>query len=138
MAQQGGFGVKLKITPPAGVATIVAHLLDIGFPEFSKFIAESTGHDSPGGYYEAIASGKRRVQPFTATIGWDIALATHQAMVDAFDSNLPLTFSVEDPLGLEVISFSGHVEKVNRMTKQEDTYKAEVTIHPTGTPSITP
>ena len=30
-----------------------------GFPEFMNYVAESTGHDSSGGYYEAVATGKK-------------------------------------------------------------------------------
>lgn len=135
MAQQGGFGLTAQIDV-SGTPTTIVHLIDMDVPEFTKFIAEMTGHDSAGGYYEAVDTGKRRVQPFPVTLGWDAAEATHAAILAAFNGTTAVTFSVEDPNGDETISFECFVEKVKRVLKQEDGYKCEVTIHPTGQPTI--
>ena len=135
MAQQGGFGLDVQIDVSASLAALV-HVLDMDLPEFTKFIAEMTGHDSPSGYYEAVDTGKKRLQPFSVTLGWDSAASSHAAVLTAFNAAAPVTFSVADPAGDEVISFECLIEKVKRMAKQEDGYKAEVTIHPTGAPTI--
>jgi hypothetical protein len=134
MAAQGGYGVPLKIN--TGSLTTIVGVTDVDFPEFMNYVAESTGHDSSGGYYEAVATGKKRVQPFPATLNWDTAEATHAAIVTAFDAGTAVGMSIEDPDGDEVISFSAIVEKIGRVSRQEDRYYAVVTFHPTGAPSI--
>lgn len=134
MTRQGGFGAVLKIGSPLAA---VAHVEDFEFPEFEKVLAEITGHDSPGGYAEHIATGKRRLNEFTCTLIWDKSTATHTAMVAAFDSDAAVPMSAEDPDGSEVIAFSAHVNKIGRISEQEEGYKAEVTIQPTGQPNIT-
>lgn len=135
MAAQGGYGVVLKIN--TGSLTAVTGVTDVDIPEFMNYIAESTGHDSSGGYYQAVATGKKRVQPFPATLNWDTAEATHAAIVTAFDAGTPLGMSIEDPDGDEVIAFSAIVEKIGRVSRQEDRYYAVVTFHVTGAPTIT-
>lgn len=136
MAVQGGYGVVLKIMVSTTL-TAVANLKDIDFPKFTKFVAESTAHDSTSGYYTAVATGKRRLEPFTATLGWDDSDTTHAAIVTAFDSDAAVSMSIEDPGGAEVIAFSAHIEAISRIAKQEDEYVAEVSIHPTGAATIT-
>lgn len=135
MAQQGGFGLDVQIDVSGSLAALV-HVLDMDLPEFMKFVAEMTGHDSPGGYYEAVDTGKKRVQPFTVTLGWDAGASSHAAVLAAFNSTTPVTFKVADPAGDEEISFECHIERVKRIAKQQEGYKAEVTIHPTGQPTI--
>lgn len=132
---QGGFGVVLKIDISATLTAIV-DILEVDFPKFTKFIAESTGHDAASGYYEATATGKRRLQPFGLTVAWDSAAATHAEIVNAFDADTAYPMSIEDPDGDEVISFSAHIEEIERMGDQEDVFKAEILVHPTGAPSI--
>jgi len=136
MTVQGGYGVVLKIMVST-VLTAVANLKDIDFPKFTKFVAESTGHDATNGYYTAVATGKRRLEAFNATLGWDDSDTTHAAIVAAFDSDAAVSMSIEDPSGNEVIAFSAHIEAIGRIAKQEDEYVAEVTIHPTGSATIT-
>ena len=136
MAEQGGFGVVLKIMVSTTL-TAVAHVLDVDFPRFRKYIAESTGHDATDGYYEAIATGKRRIEPFTVRLAWDSDNSTHAAMVTAFGSDAAVSMSIEDPEGDEVISFSAHIEAIGRIARQEDVVQAEVLIHPTGKATIT-
>lgn len=131
MAEQGGFGVVLKIMVSTTL-TAVANLMDVDFPRFMKFISESTGHDQADGYYEAVATGKRRVEPFRAVLAWDTSETTHSAMVTAFDSDAAVSMSIEDPAGDETISGTAHIEAIGRVSRQEDTYQAEVEIHPTG------
>lgn len=135
MAAQGGFGVPLKIN--TGSLTTIVGVTDVDIPEFINYIAESTGHDSSGGYYQATATGKKRVMPFPATINWDTAEATHAAIVTAFDAGTAVGMSIEDPDGDEVIAFSAIVEKIGRVSRQEDRYYAVVTFHVTGAPTIT-
>jgi hypothetical protein len=132
---QGGFGVILSIDVGT-VLTAVTKVMDVGFPEFEKILAESTAHDSAGGYYEAVATGKRKLNEFTCTLTWDTAQATHAAVVTAFDSDAAVSFSIQDPDGDETISFEGHIRTVGRIAEQEDVYKAEVAIAPTGQPTI--
>ena len=133
---QGGFGLVCQIDV-SGTPTAFAKILDVEFPVFKKFIAESTTHDSTGGYYEAEPSGKRRVMPLTATLAWDSSQSTHAAVLTAFNADTAVTFSIADPDGDETIAFECHIEEVRRLGQQEDIFKAEVLIHPTGQATIT-
>ncbi|NLF77350.1 MAG: hypothetical protein GX573_16765 [Chloroflexi bacterium] len=135
MTIQGGFGIKLKIDV-TGTPTVVAHLLEMEYPEFEKILVESTAHDSPGGYAQYTATGKRRMGEFTATLAWDKTDPTHSAIQSAFDSLDPVAISVEDPDGGEPISFSAHIAKLGREAEQEGLYSCVVTIQPTGQPTI--
>lgn len=137
MATQGGFGVVLKIMVSTTL-TAVANLLDVDFPRLLKYVAEATGHDSSGGYYEAISTGKRRAEPFRAVLAWDVAETTHSTIVTAFEADTAVSMSIEDPDGAEVLAFSAIIEAVGRISRQEDVYQAEVMIHPTGAVTITP
>lgn len=136
MAIQGGYGVSLKIMVST-VLTAVANLRDVDFPKQTKYVAESTSHAATLGYYTAIATGKRRLEPFTATLDWDSADSTHTAILAAFDADTAVSMSIQDPDGVEVIAFSAIIEQVERISKQEDSYQAKVVIHPTGSPTIT-
>lgn len=136
MTIQGGFGAVLKITVSASL-TAVTHVIDYEFPEFEKILADVTAHDSPGGYAEFIATGKRQMNEFTCKLLWDRDSVTHQAVVAAFDSDQPIEMSVEDPDGNEVIAFDAHVSKLGRIAEQEEGYVCDVSIQPTGLPNIT-
>lgn len=136
MAEQGGFGVVLKIMVSTTL-TAVVKVTDVDFPKFKKFLAESTGHDATSGYQTWIASGKRALESFTCTVVWDSAVSTHAAILAAFDSDSAVSMSIEDPDGDEVIAFSAHVFGMERMSKQEDAYTCEIEIQPTGKPTIT-
>jgi len=46
-------------------------------------------------------------------------------------------FSIEDPGGQEVIAFDAHVQKILRIGVQDDLYKAEILLQPSGAPTIT-
>ena len=128
---QGGFGLDLKLN-----GTTVVQVQEVPFPRFMKFIAEATGHDSDGGYYEAVATCKRRVEPMQATLFWDVNAATHAAVLTAFNSDAAQTLSIADPDGDETIEFKAHIEAIGRVSQQQDAYKATVDIHPTGTATI--
>ena len=128
---QGGFGLDLKLN-----GTTIVQVQEVPFPRFMKFIAEATGHDSDGGYYEAVATGKRRIETIQATLFWDSSAATHAAVLAAFDSDAAVAMSIEDPDGDEVIAFKAHIEAIGRISQQQDAYKATVDIHPTGTATI--
>lgn len=133
--RQGGFGAVLKINVTASL-TAVTHVVDFEFPEFEKILADITAHDSPGGYAEYISTGKRKMNSFTVKLVWDIAETTHAAVLAAFDSDLPVNMSVEDPDNFEVIAFAGHISKLGRVAEQEEGYVCNVEIQPTGQPTI--
>ena len=134
---QGGYGLDLQIDVGT-VLTAMTKVVDCSFPEFEKILAESTAHDSTDGYQEWTATGKRKLNEFTCTLTWDTSEATHAAVVTAFDADAAVSFSLADPDADETITFEGHVRTVGRISEQEDVYKAEVAIQPTGAPQISP
>src|SRR5512139_765487 len=138
MAEQGGFGVKLKITVSTTL-TAVANLLEVNFPEQRKEMADMTAHPTSGatGYRTKIDSGVRELTPFTCVLGWDDTATTHAAMVTAFDATAGVNMSIEDPAGSEIIAFSGTISMIGRMAAIGDGYKATVEITPLGAPTIT-
>ena len=129
---QGGYGLAMTIN---GAALVQVETADM--PSFMKFIAEATGHDSPSGYYEAVATGKRRIEPLNVTLFWDKNAASHSAVLAAFNADTAVLFTSADPDADETIAFRAHVERIGRMTQQEEAYRAEVALHPTGTATIT-
>lgn len=133
---QGGMGLLLKIN--TGSLVTIPSVLDADFPKFKKFIAESTGHDATSGYYTSTTTGKRRIEPFSAILAWDIGDATQAAIRTNFNADTSVQMSIADPDGDETITFQAHVEELERMSDQEDVYKCRVLIHPTGAPTITP
>lgn len=135
MGVQGGFGAVLKIEVTAQL-TAVTHVVDFEFPEFEKILADVTAHDSPGGYAQFIASGKRQLNEFKVKLTWDKSESTHAAIQAAFDSNDPVGMSVSDPAGTENIQFDGHISKMGRTADLEDAYYCEVSIQPTGQPQF--
>lgn len=133
---QGGFGLQAKIVVSAAMTAIV-ELIDGEIPEFEKFVAEMTGHSASGGYAKWVASGKRKMNEFKMTLGWDSDDTTHAAVLAAFDSNSAIAMTIYAPDGSdEVISFSAHVKKLGRIAAQEDGYKCEVAIQPSATPTM--
>jgi hypothetical protein len=136
MAIQGGFGVLLKIDV-SGLTT-TANLLDTDFPEQSKMLEEATGHSATGGYAVYVASGKRELGEFTATLLWDKADSTHAKVLTVLAANATVNMSIQDPAGAEIIAFAAHVKSVKRISKQDEAYKAEITFQPSANPTITP
>ena len=132
MAAQGGFGLTATIN-----ATTIVRILDAEFPKIKNFIAEATGHDATNGYYAAIASGKKRAETMKLTVAWNAT--DHAAILTAFNAATATAFVINDPgAGAdESLAFSCFVEEIQRMAKQEEVYKAEITIHPSGPVTIT-
>lgn len=136
MAEQGGFGVKLKITVTATL-TLLTGVEEVEFPELEKVMADITSHDSVDGWDEVIPSGRFNSSEFVATLTWDADAATHAAVQTAFLSKTSMPMSIEDPAGVEVLTFNGYVTKMGRISEQEEGYKCTVTFKPTGKVTIT-
>ena len=136
MAIQGGFGLSAKIMVGT-VLTAIVHIIDGEIPEFERDLAEVTAHDSTSGYAEWIATGKRKVNSFKLTLAWDDSSPTHLAMVTNFASATSVSMSIQDPAGNEIIAFSAFIQKMSRISKQDDAFTCEVTIQPTGVATIT-
>ncbi len=131
----GGFGLIVKIDV-GGTQTALTYMLEGELPKFKKYIAEATPQNASGGYAVRVATGKRSIEPFKVTLGWDSDEVTHAAVLTAFESDLPVSMSVVAPGSDETIAFSAHIEELGRIAKDEDAYKAEVMIAPTGAPTI--
>lgn len=132
----GGFGVKIRIDI-TGSQTEIVSLLEGDLPELEKILAESTGHNATGGWATHVATGKRKINEFKMTLGWDDTAATHAALLTAFNASTTVNMSVVAPDGSETISFAAHITKMGRVSEQEDLYKCEVTVQPSGAPTIT-
>lgn len=135
MAKQGGFGLVVKIN--TGSLTAIANVVDAEFPEQRQTLAEITAHDSTSGYREYMATGLRELASFKMTLIWDESETTHAAIVTAFGSDASVGMSIEDPAGAEVIAFDAFIEVIGRISKAEEAYQAEITVQPTGAPTIT-
>lgn len=135
MSTQGGFGVSVKIAV-SSTLTAIAHVASGALPEFEKMVAEVTGHDAAGGYAEWLATGKRKVNQFALTLVWDPAESTHAALKAGFDSNDSVAMSFESPDGYEIVSFDALIVKLGRVSEQEGYYQCDVTIQPTGQPTV--
>lgn len=135
---QGGFGAKLKIDVGT-VLTATTYLLDVTFPVQEKDLAEATPHPVSGqtGYEEWVDSGLRRLTAFDAVLGWDVDEATHANVLTVFAATGLFSFSIEDPLGDEVIAFEGFIQSVGRVATKNGRYEARVRIQPSGAPTIT-
>lgn len=136
IGEQGGFGVQLKIKVNS-VLTALVHLEEVDWPELEKTLAELKCHDDAGGYPTQLDTGRRKVNSFKATLVWDRTEPTHDAIQAAFDSTVPVDMSIQDPMGVETIEFEAHIAKMGRTSDQEDAFKCEVEIQPTGAPVIT-
>ena len=132
----GGFGLQVRIAISA-VQTVIVNMTEGEIPEFEKFLAESTPHNASQGYKTWQDTGKRSLNSFKVTLTWDDSQATHQAIMTAFNSTSPVAMSVIAPDASETISFNAHISKLGRVSEQEDIYKCEVEIQPTGAPTIT-
>ena len=133
---QGGYGVVMQIDVGT-VLTALTKVVDMDYPAFVSVLADATTHDSTSGWAEWIATGRRNAEAFSCTLTWDTNEATHAAVVTVFDADAAVTFSIADPDGDETITFEGFIGRMQREAKQEDVYKCEVEIQPTGVPAIT-
>ncbi len=132
----GGFGFIVKIQAGTNLQAIT-YLIDGEIPKFKKFIAEATPQNATGGWAKRVATGKRSLESFKVTLGWDKDEVTHAAIRTAHSSDSPVNMSVVSPGTDETIVFSAHIEEISRIADDEDYYKAEVMITPTGVPTIT-
>lgn len=133
----GGFGLTVKIQAGTNLQALT-YLLEGELPKFKAFIAEATPQNATGGWAKRVHSGKRSLESFKVTLGWDSDETTHAAVQTAFDANAAVNMSVTSPDGSdEVIAFSAFIEEIGRVTESEGAYKAEVMITPTGKPTIT-
>jgi hypothetical protein len=131
----GGYGLTVKIKI-SSTMTAIAEVIDGEIPEFEKFIAEMSAHGDTGGYAKFVATGKRKMNEFKLTLGWDSDDATHAAILSAFDSNATVNMAIISPDGTdEVIAFVAHVSKIGRISPQEDGYKCDVTVQPSAAPT---
>ena len=135
---QGGTGLKVKIDV-ASTLTAIAELLDGDMPPQLKELAEMTAHPTTGNttYRTFVDTGLRELGEFQMTLGWDTTETTHSTILTAFAGTDPVAMSIEDPAGAEVIAFDAHIRQISRISKQTDGYKAQVTVRPTGAPTIT-
>lgn len=135
---EGGFGLQVKITVGTSLTALTYLLEGSEMPKFKAFIAEATPHSATGGWAKRVHTGKRSLEPFKVVLGWDSDESTHGAVQTAFDSDSSVNMSVISPDGSdETIAFSAFIEEISRMPAQEDVYKAEVMLTPTGKPTIT-
>ena len=128
--------MKCKITVGTTL-TAIANVLDCEFPKFIKVVKEFTAHDADTGWAQFNATGKRKLDKFKLTLGWDSESATHAALVTAFNADTTVNISIEDPDGVEVIAFAAHIESMDRVSEQEDGLKCTIEVQPTGKPTIT-
>ncbi len=135
MTVQGGFGTKVTIK--VGTAhTVIAHAREISAFELEKELADITAHNAPGGYAQWLDTGRRSIGELTITLTWDKNEPTHAALLAAFDSKQPTEFTFADPNSDETITFDGLIKKIGRVGEQDNAFSAEVTIQPTGQPTI--
>ena len=134
---QGGTGLKISITTTG--LTAITELLDGDMPAQLKELAEMTAHPTTGSttYRTFVDTGLRELGEFQMTLGWDTAEATHAAVLTAFNSSSAVQMSVEDPTADETLTFDAFIRQISRISKQTDGYKAQVTVRPTGAPTIT-
>ena len=126
----GGYGITVTIG-----GTALTYLIDGEIPEYEKIIAEATPQNATSGYAVFVATGKRKLNEFKLTLGWDITEVTHAAVMTNLNNTSLQTFVLTTPGSDETLTFSGFVTKVGRVAEQEDYYKCEVTIQPSGAPS---
>lgn len=131
MTTRGGFGLQIKMEI-TGVQTAIVDVVDGDIPKFVKVLAEMTSHSATGGYAQHVATGKRRVEAFNFTVGWDKDETTHAAVKAAYDSDSAVNMQVITPGADETISGSAHVFEIGRISEQEDGFQAEIAIQPTG------
>lgn len=134
---EGGFGLQVKITVGTSL-TAIAYMVEGEVPEFERFVAEATPHSATGGWAKFVSTGKRKMNEFKVTLAWDSDDTTHGAIRTAFDSETAVNMSVISPDGSdETIAFGAFITKIGLVAEQEDYYKADVSIQPTGKPTIT-
>jgi hypothetical protein len=107
MTTIGGFGLEITI----GGDTIV-DLIEGEIPKLKKFLAEATPQDATDGYTERVATGKRSLESFKVTLGWDADDTTHDAIMNAFNADAFPVRQVETATVVGTVSGSGNAEVV--------------------------
>ena len=137
MAKHPGFGVQVKINV-SSTLTAIAQVKKFKYPDFEKKVVDVTTHDSTGGWAEWLASGKFEMSDAQLTLEWDKTLSTHAAIVTAFSSLAPVDMTFQDKDGTEIVAISAIITKMGRTSEQDGALECDVTIKPTGQPTITP
>jgi hypothetical protein len=131
----------MGLTAKISIATVLTAIVDIlegsEIPKMKKIVADMTPHNATNGYAVRVATGKRSLESFKLVIGWDKTEATHAAVQAAFDSEDPVDMEIASPSDDEKIAFAAHIEEIARLAPTEDGYTAEITVTPTGAPTIT-
>ena len=128
---------KMPLVINVGEITAIVDVVEGDFPKIKKMLAESTGHGATNGYYGGASSGKRRIEPFALTLAWDKTEETHTQVMNRFIFDATFEMEMQDPDGNETLSFSAHLEEVERKGESENIFLSTVSVHPTGEPTIT-
>lgn len=136
MADSTAFGTILKIDISATL-TLVTKVEEVAFPPVEKVLDEVTNHGSTGGWEEFLDVGLRRSGELDVTLIWDSAAATHAKFQTVMDGTAAVNMSVQDPGGVEIMAFSAHVKKIERLTPKDKALRAKIKIKPTGVLTIT-
>jgi len=120
--------------------TTIAQATVVGIPTITQVMAEYTNHGS-GGWREFIAGRLRTIEAFTVNLAWDMADATHIALLASFNAGTAEHFRIVYATTPAVNwSFDGLIEKW--APQAEDAQNPKVitlvlTIRPTGANAIT-
>ncbi len=137
MADSGGFGTVWTILVGT-VATEVANVSDIQWPEIENQEVEITAHDSSGGYREWVSTGLKDVAELEMEIAsWDVNEATHAQLVTLLGTGAASAMTITDPDSDESAAFNAIVKNIKRETPLEGARKAMVKIRVSGAITIT-
>jgi len=132
----GSFGVVFKI-PVTATPVAVTKLVDVTWPKQTAETADNTAHDATSGYRTKIKTGVFNLEDHQLTLEWEDTEATHAALLAALASISPVSVSIEDPNGNEVIAYSANVKGLQRVTALSGVFQGVFDIEPTGPPTIT-
>jgi hypothetical protein len=131
MAVQGGFGCVIQVDVSA-TPTTIPNVVDATPPKLEPVMADITAHDSAAGMNEFIPSGRVNTSELTFTIVFDESATTHAELRTLAGSKAVATYVFKDSATTETLTFEGYVAGFQRVSAQDDAYKVEVTIRPTG------
>ena len=132
MARKGGWGGALTYNSQS-----ITKITEVEYPEVEKTLAETTAHDSTGGWPEFLASGRFSAGEFACDLVWDKALTGHAALLTAYNAGTAATFSLVSPGSGVTYGGSARVKNIDEMAAQDGAYAAKVTFEPTGAITIT-
>ena len=140
MAGVTSFGTLLKAgnaASPEGFTTI-ANLGDIDGPELATNMEDVTSHDSTSGYDEVMPDGVLGVGEISFELNYDPANATHKnsagGVIYAWANKTKRNYQLVYSGG--TWAFSGYVTKFTPKAAVRGVLKADVSIKPTGTPTL--